>query len=196
MTESRIPPLPAAQWSDEMWDAISVIGARRPESGAPTGPTSNILGIYANHPDLVRGWMPFSAHLKHSSLSDRVREMAIIRTTWLGGGEYEWAQHRLLGRNAGLSEEEIEALSNLRAIDWSDEDAVIVRAIDEMCARRNIADETWALLAEQFDRPQLIDFVFMVATYDMHCLAFNTLRLQLDDGLVGFPADHPRGGAA
>ena len=112
MSEARILPIPAAQWSDEMWDAIAVIGAKRPDPNAAPGPSSNILGIYANHPPLVTGWMPFSSHLKHSALSDRVREMAIVRTTWLGGGEYEWAQHRRIAKNAGLSDAEINALSD------------------------------------------------------------------------------------
>lgn len=196
MTEARILPIPAAQWSDEMWDAIAVIGAKRPDPNAAPGPSSNILGIYANHPPLVTGWMPFSSHLKHSALSDRVREMAIVRTTWLGGGEYEWAQHRRIAKNAGLSDAEINALSDQGEVDWSVEDAVIVRAIDEICRNRNVSDATWALLANQFDKPQLIDFVFMVTTYDMHCVAFSTLGLQLDEGLEGFPADRPRGGAA
>ncbi|RZT67061.1 carboxymuconolactone decarboxylase family protein [Leucobacter luti] len=196
MTEARIPPIPTADWSDEMWEALSVIGARRPEPGAAPGPSSNILGIYANHPPLVTGWMPFSAHLKHSALSDRVREMAILRTTWLGGGEYEWAQHCRIALGAGLSQAEIDALSDLGPATWSEGDAVIVRAIDEICRTRNVSDDTWARLAEQFDRPQLIDFVFLVSTYDMHCVAFNTLGLQLDDGLAGFPSAHPRGGAA
>ncbi|MBO1901327.1 carboxymuconolactone decarboxylase family protein [Leucobacter weissii] len=187
MTESRVPPLPMEQWSDEMWEAISVIGAKRPEAGAKTGPASNILGIYANHPDLVRGWMPFSSHLKHSALPDRVREMIIVRTTWLGGGEYEWAQHRRLAQNAGLSEAEVDALSDGDPVEWSDADRAVISAVDEMHTARNIDDDTWGRLAEQFDRRQLIDFVFTAATYDMHCLAFNTLGLQLDPGLTGFP---------
>lgn len=196
MTESRIPPLPIEQWSDEMWDAIAVIGAKRPEPDAKPGPTSNILGIYANHPSLVKGWMPFSAHLKHSALSDRHREMVIIRTTWLGGGEYEWAQHRRIGRGAGLTEAEIDALSDGDPVDWSDADLAVVEAIDEMCRKRNVTDETWHRLAEHLGRQELIDFAFTVATYDMHCLAFNTLGLQLDPGLEGFPEDRPRGGAS
>ncbi|MCS5736086.1 carboxymuconolactone decarboxylase family protein [Herbiconiux daphne] len=196
MTDARIQPIPAAEWSDEMWDAISVIGAKRPEPGTPPGPSSNILGIYANHPPFVTGWMPFSSYLKHSSLTDRVREIAIIRTTWLDGGEYEWAQHRRLGKSAGLTDAEIDALSDGEPVEWSDADAVAIEAIDELVRDRLISDPTWAELARHFSKPQLIDFVFMVATYDMHCLAFNSLGLQLDPGLVGFPASHPRGGAS
>ncbi|WP_054686386.1 carboxymuconolactone decarboxylase family protein [Microbacterium sp. No. 7] len=195
MPEARIQPLPSEQWSDEMWDAIAIIGAKRPEPGAPPGPSSNILGIYANNPPLVKGWMPFSNHLKHPSISDRLREIAIIRTTWLGGGEYEWAQHRRIGRVAGLTEAEIDALSDGPGIEWAEAEGIAIRAIDEMIGDRQVSDATWNALAAHYSVPQLIDFVFLVGTYEMHCLAFNTLGLQLDPGLKGFPADRPRGGA-
>ncbi|MGO1543647.1 MAG: carboxymuconolactone decarboxylase family protein [Gulosibacter sp.] len=206
MTEPRINPIPSSEWSDAMWDAIAVIGAKRPAPEVPPTPTPNILGIYANHPQLVTGWMPFSSHLKHSSLSSRVREICIIRTTWLGGGEYEWAQHRKLGIQAGLTASEIAALSDgvtveseaevdPATVSWSREDALIIRAIDEILSDRNVSDDTWVELSAILSEPQLIDLVFMVTTYDMHCVAFNTLGLQLDAGLEGFPTSHPRGGA-
>lgn len=195
MTEARISPLPSSEWSDQMWDAIAIIGAKRPEPGTPPGPSSNILGIYAQNPALVAGWMPFSSALKHSSLTDRVREIAIIRTTWLGGGEYEWAQHRRIGKNAGLTDAEIAALSDGPPVEWSAEDAVVVRALDELAHDRIVSDPTWKDLSGFLDQTQLIDLVFLAATYDMHCVAFNTLGLQLDPGLEGFPASHPHGGA-
>lgn len=187
MTEARIPPLPAEEWDDEMWEALAPIGAKRPAPGEPAFPSSNLLGIYAWNPPFAAGWVPFSAHLKHSSLTDRVREIAIVRTTWLRGGEYEWAQHRLIARGAGLSEAEIDALSGGPAVSWAEADAVLVRAIDELCEERTISDATWRLLERRFTRAQLVDLVFTVATYDMHCLAFGALGLQLDAGLEGFP---------
>jgi 4-carboxymuconolactone decarboxylase len=116
MTEPRIPPRPVDDWTDEVDEAFSALrahvpGSRAPEPDAPpVRPRSNILGIYAWHPALARGWMPFSNHLRHSTLSDRVREMAIIRTTWLGFGEYEWAQHVRMSRAGGyLTDAELDA---------------------------------------------------------------------------------------
>ena len=58
---------------------------------------------------------------------------------------------------------------------------------------KNLSDTTWRDLEAQFSREQLMDFVFTVATYDMHCTAFNALGLQLDAGMTGFPEDHRRG---
>lgn len=158
-------------------------------------PKASILGIYAHHPAFARGWLPFSQHLRYSTLPDRVREMLIIRTAWLGYGEYEWSQHVWMSKQAGyLAEAEIDALEQGPDADaWSDADAAIVRAVDEMLADKNVSDATWNALERQFSREQLIDFVFTVGTYDMHCTVFNTLGLELDRGMSGFPESHRRG---
>jgi alkylhydroperoxidase family enzyme len=194
---NRIPPRPVDDWTDEVDEAFSVLRAHVP--GGTTvepaaRPRSNILGIYAWHPSLIRGWMPFSNHLRHSTLSDRHREMLIIRTTWLGHGEYEWAQHVRMSRAGGyLTQAEIDALAEgPDAAEWSSEDAAIVRSVDELCTLKNISDESWRAIEEQFSRQQLIDFVFTVGTYDMHCMAFNALGLELEEGMVGFPDEHKR----
>ena len=198
MTTPRLPPLPTEEWTDEVDEAFSVLRAHVPGAAqpavpsAPTRPKSTILGIYAWHPSFIAGWMPFSNHLRHSTLSDRVREIAIIRTAWLGFGEYEWAQHVRISRAAGyLTDAEIAALSaGPDASEWSSADAAVVRAIDELCTVKNVSDATWAELEAQFDRRQLIDLVFTVGTYDMHSTAFNTLGLELEPGMEGFPPEH------
>lgn len=200
MSSARIPPRPVDDWTDEVDDAFSALRAHAPGQPAATAggpaarPQSNILGIYAWHPALIRGWMPFSNHLRHSTLTDRTREMAIIRTTWLGFGEYEWAQHVRMSRAAGyLTDAEIDALATgPDAGEWSADDATIVRAVDELCSIKTISDATWNGLAAHFSREQLLDFVFTVGTYDMHCTAFNALGLELEPGMTGFPGDHRR----
>jgi alkylhydroperoxidase family enzyme len=136
--------------------------------------------------------MPFSNHLRNSSLPDRIREIAIIRTAWSGFGEYEWAQHVRMSRASGcLTDAEIDALSiGPEAAEWAPEDATVVRAIDEMLTDKNVSNPTWELLEQQFSRQQLIDLVFTVGTYDMHSMAFATLGLQLEPGMDGFPRGH------
>jgi alkylhydroperoxidase family enzyme len=59
---------------------------------------------------LTKGFLVYN-HLFSSTLSDRVREMVTVRVCWLRRGEYEWAQHVRMARAAGMSEEEIEAIS-------------------------------------------------------------------------------------
>lgn len=192
--QPRIPPRPVDEWDDEVDQALSILSVQGhgSPSGQPQRTTSHIIGIYAWHPDLIRGWMPFSNHLRRSSLSDRIREIAIIRTAWLSHGEYEWAQHVRMSRaNGWLTEPELEALSvGPDALEWSPNDAAVVRAIDEMVQSKNVQAAVWAELEAQFTRPQLLDLVFTVGTYDMHAMAFATLGLQLEPGMQGFPQSH------
>jgi alkylhydroperoxidase family enzyme len=201
MNQPRIPARPVEEWTDEVDDALAVLRAGAPGGQAAAAPAepaarprSHILGIYAWHPALIRGWMPFSNHLRNSSLSDRTREMAIIRTAWLGFGEYEWVQHVRMSQAAGqLTEAEIDALSEgPGADDWSLADAVVVQAVDELFEQKNISDATWRELELQFSREQLMDLVFTITTYGGHCAVFNTLGLQLEPDMTGFPDDHKR----
>lgn len=191
MIPERIPPRPATEWPDEVWDALALIGIARPPAEALEGFRSNLLGLYAWNPGFVAGWMPMSRHFKNSTLPARVRELVVLRTTWLTHGEYEWAQHRRLAGNAGLTDAEIAAVETGPGHpEWSADDVVLLRAIDALVRDRRLSDELWAQLAEVFDRPQLIDLVFMVGTYESHSLAFAALGLQLEPGVEGFPAEH------
>ncbi|WP_280490008.1 carboxymuconolactone decarboxylase family protein [Nocardia carnea] len=192
MSVPRIPPRPTADWTSEVDKAFSGLHTATASEPNPSRPEANILGIYAWHPALIRGWMPFSSHLRNSTLSDRVREIAIIRTTWLGFGEYEWAQHVRICRAGGyLTDPELEALTvGPEAAHWSVEDAALVRAVDELCTAKTFTDTTWAHLERTMTREQVLDFVFTVGTYDMHCTVFNAIGLELEPGITGFPPGH------
>jgi alkylhydroperoxidase family enzyme len=149
---------------------------------------SNILGIFCWNPALTKGWLAFNNHLFHSTLSDRVREMVTIRTSWLRRDEYEWAQHVRLAKAAGMSDEEILAISEgPDAKVWEPLDATLLRAVDELCAQRYISDAVWEQLAAHLDRKQLMDLVFTVGAYDMLAMAFNNFGIELDPELEGFP---------
>lgn len=178
----RIPPRPAGTWDDETREALASV--RPPDA---TGPVPNMLGVFAWHPELTRSWLTFSGHLRGSTLPDRARELAILRTSWLRNGEYEWAQHVRLSQTAGLTEEEIAAIpAGPESGFWAPDDKYLLRAVDEMITDRYICDSTWAKLSAALDRQQLMDLVFTVGAYDLHCMAFNTFGLQLEPGLEGF----------
>jgi 4-carboxymuconolactone decarboxylase len=194
LSEPRIPPRPSADWDAEVLDALSVLrspGSARQAPGPKPGrdrPVSNILGIFAWHPALTKAFLPFNNHLFASTLTARDREMVTVRTGWLRRGEYEWAQHVRMARNAGLSDEEVDAISvGPDSAVWGPRDAALLRAVDEIVADRCIGDETWKRLAEHLDRKQLMDLVFTIGNYDLLAMAFNTFGLQLDPGLAGFP---------
>lgn len=212
--EPRIPPRPVADWDAEVRDALSVLAmpanaaarvaearaaavqaAQSERAAQPAGerprrrPLSNLVATFTWHPALTKAFLTFNNHLFSSTLSDRVREMVTVRVGWLRRSEYEWAQHAAMARAAGISDEEISAIGE--GPDWpgwSPVEAALLRSVDEVVADRYISDETWAVLAEHFDRKQLMDLVFTIGAYDLLAMAFDTFGLELDPGMSGFPS--------
>jgi 4-carboxymuconolactone decarboxylase len=182
LSKPRLEPMPEAEWSDDARSALQTVALA---GGKPL----NIFATLAHHPKLLKRWLVFGNHvLAKQTLSPRDRELAILRIGWLCRAEYEWAQHVVIGLRSGIGEEEIpRIIEGPDALGWSEGDAALLRAVDELHADAMIGEETWAALAERYRKEQLIDLVFTVGQYNLVSMALNTLGVQLDEGLEGFP---------
>lgn len=149
----------------------------------------NIFRTLAHHPKLLKRWLVFGAHvLSKSSLPERERELVILRTGARCGAEYEFGQHTVIGRQAGITDEEILALTRpLEDHQWSDADRMLLTAVDELHDDQCITDDTWASLSRRWEHQQLIDLIFAVGQYTMVSMALNSLGVELDEGAPGWP---------
>lgn len=182
----RVAPLPESEWDDEVRGLLA-------GTGLGGGRPLHIFTTLAHHPKLLKRWLVFGSHLlAKSTLPARERELAILRVGWLCRAEYEWGQHVLIARGSGLSEEEIERVARgPDAPGWDAFDATLLRAVDELHADAFVGDATWRALAARYDVRQLLDFVFTVGQYTLVSMALNTLGVQRDPGVPGFPAAAP-----
>lgn len=176
----RLKPIPQADWSDEVQKIL--------QPNVAQGSVFNIFKTLAHHPDLLRRWLVFGNHvLFKSTLPPRERELVILRIGWLCEAEYEWAQHVKIGKDAGLTDVEIERIkAGPNARGWNEPDTLLLQATDELRRDAFISDATWKGLSAHFDTKQLMDVVFAVGQYNLVSMALNTLGVQLDDGLEGF----------
>ncbi|MBT4522177.1 MAG: carboxymuconolactone decarboxylase family protein, partial [Halieaceae bacterium] len=149
---------------------------------------ANIFRTLANYPKLLKRWLVFANHvLFKSTLNDRDREILILRIGWLCQAEYEWAQHVVIGMNAGITAQEIERIKQgPDAPGWSAFDATLLRATDELHNDAFITQLTWNELSTRYSQEQLMDVIFTVGNYTIVSMALNTLGVQLDEGLKGF----------
>ena len=164
--------------------------------GAGSGrPILNIFRTLAHHPKLMRRWLVFGAHvLAKSTLPPRERELAILRIGWRCGSEYEWGQHAAIGRATGLRDDEILRIAKgPDAAGWSAFDVAILRAVDELHDDSFLSDASWNALSAQWSTEQVIDFIFAVGQYTLVSMALNSLGVQLDAGIEGFPASGASG---
>jgi AhpD family alkylhydroperoxidase len=145
----------------------------------------NTLGTFAHHPALARAFLTYNGHvLLATTLSQRQRELLILRTSTLLGCGYEWAQHLILGRDAGLDDEEIARITwGPDAPFWGPLDAALLRATDELVRDGAIATRTWETLAKDLDARQLLDVIFTVGAYQTIAWMMRSFDLELDDDL-------------
>jgi alkylhydroperoxidase family enzyme len=143
------------------------------------------LGLLAQHVELATAYNTFNGHILFATtLSPRQRELLVLRVAARRESEYEWRQHAVLAGDAGLDPDEVARVTvGPDAPGWSDFDAAMVRAVDELLDDACISDATWSVLAQDLDTQQLMDLVFTVGAYDVLAMAFRTFGLQLDDDL-------------
>jgi 4-carboxymuconolactone decarboxylase len=151
----------------------------------------NIFATLARHPKLLKRWLVFGNHvLAKSSLPARERELAILRVGWRCGAEYEFGQHTVIGQRAGITHDEISALTGeLEDGGWSEADRALLVAVDELHDDQCITGQTWEALRQRWDDQQLLDLIFTVGQYTLVSMALNSVGVQRDEGVPGFP-DH------
>lgn len=179
-TAPRITPLPADERSasaQELLDSVTVAGSE-----------ANIFATLIRAEGLTRKWLPFGGKLLSGKIPARDRELLILRTAWNCQAEYEWAQHAVIGRAAGLSDDEIDRIVAGPDDGWSDWDSTLLQAADELHEDWCISDTTWAALASVYDTAQLIELPMLVGHYHLVAGTLNSLGVQVDPGLTGFPS--------
>ncbi|MFZ6002997.1 MAG: carboxymuconolactone decarboxylase family protein [Actinomycetota bacterium] len=183
MTNPRIPPLPREGRDPRTDDVLS--GLRQPDGGE-----LNIFATLAHHPKLLKRWAAFGGVLLYGGrLSERDRELLIMRTGYLCRAEYEWGQHVAFARAAGISDEEIARIAaGPGAEGWSPEDSTLLRAADELHEQSCISDATWAELAARYDEQQLIEICMVVGQYHLVAFTLNSLGVEPEPGLPQMPA--------
>ncbi|MEO7397455.1 MAG: carboxymuconolactone decarboxylase family protein, partial [Ilumatobacteraceae bacterium] len=176
LDQPRIIPTVESDWDDDSRPLLDAIARNN-------GRVLNIFRTIARHPKLLKRWMVFGNHvLNGNSLPARERELVILRTGYLCGAGYEWAQHVPIARAAGITDDQIRlVVQGPSAPEWDDGDRMLLAATDELSDFKFIRDETWAALGTHWSEKQMMDLVFTVGQYTLVSMALNTFGVQLED---------------
>jgi 4-carboxymuconolactone decarboxylase len=149
----------------------------------------NIFATLAHNPALLQRVNRLGGYfLFKGSLDPREREIVILRTSFRSGCRYEFGQHRLIGREAGLSDEEIRSLSSESAGEfWSDRDRPLIDLVDELAANGCVSSSTWQALASRWSEVELVELLLLPGYYRMLADFLNSVGVELDNGVPGWP---------
>lgn len=147
-----------------------------------------IMFVLHRHPELWGKVMALSMQLQGTAglLCPRDRQLAILRTAWLLQAPFEWGEHVKQSRRLGLSEEDIERVTQGPSADgWTDHERAIISAADELRDTAYISDDTWRILCVTLDERQLFELVVLIGQFTNVAYFQNSLRLRLEPGNAG-----------
>jgi AhpD family alkylhydroperoxidase len=148
------------------------------------GDVSNLFRLIAVCPPALEPFFALSKFVRDDSeLPPRLREIAILVTATTFDVRYEIAAHTIAGRQAGLTDDEIQALKAANWTGFSVIEQAVIRYASEVAHRRDAADETIAALLIHFSERQVVELAVIVAWYHLVAAIVQPLRLELDPEL-------------
>jgi alkylhydroperoxidase family enzyme len=152
--------------------------------GTATGTPGDYWTTYALVPDILQMSRDtlFALLEPGRALKPRYRELAILRTGIVGDSKFEYSQHMKVARMVGIAENQLDAIKGWVTSDKFDAaDRAVMAATDELVARNLIEDATFAALKNHFSDVQIMELVFVIATWRMHGMVVRALHLEYDD---------------
>lgn len=151
-------------------DANSEVKALADQIRRERGGLGELYRTLLNSPPVARGWLNLLTAIRQQcELSDRYREIVIIRIAVLNGADYEKQSHIPHARKAGMSDAQIEALSDWRSAQaqFDEADRAVLAYTDAMTKDVQVSDAVFAEVRKRFDDRQLTELTATVAAYNL-----------------------------
>jgi 4-carboxymuconolactone decarboxylase len=143
----------------------------------------NVFRLLANAPNVFPGWSQMVDELYASpTFSARMREMIVLRVAHLQGSPYELAQHVPLGRAAGLTEQQLDAIAtgDLDGAGFSADEHLALDVVTELCTTHHLRDDSFTAARAVFDDAALTELLMIVGCYYGLALVLNAADLDID----------------
>jgi 4-carboxymuconolactone decarboxylase len=139
-------------------------------------PPLNIFRLLANADTVFAPFMRYGlALLRDTTVDPVVREQAILRVAALTpGAEYEWVQHEAIGREVGMTDEQIEACRRGAS------DDLVLRFTEEVVRDATPSDETFAAMSERFSAQEIVELLLVIGQYMTLARVMATAQIDLD----------------
>ncbi len=119
----------------------------------------------------------------HSSLPNRLVELAILMTARFWSSQYEWSAHRKLALAAGLSQGTIEAIgSGKRPSALQPDEEIVYNFANELFRTKQVSDAVFRAAVDKFGERGAVDLTGVMGYYCFVSMMLNIDRYPLPDG--------------
>jgi alkylhydroperoxidase family enzyme len=129
-----------------------------------------------------------------SRLDPRLRELAILQVSYLARSAWGYSHHVRIGREIGLSNDEIRAVAeetNERPTSLDPLAKAVLRAAREMTVDLAVSDETFAALRQGLDTERLTDLVVTISFYNGLVRLLETMRVDVEEDYLPYLEEFP-----
>jgi len=143
----------------------------------------NIFRMWANAATcFVPGLRLGGAILSRQKLKPSLRELIILLTARLEGGNYEWAQHLPIAESAGCSKAQIAALEVLRLDDQSfnAKERLVLQFAQEVVENVRAKEKTVEQIAAIFSPQEIVEVIITCGYHMMLARLTETTRIEID----------------
>jgi AhpD family alkylhydroperoxidase len=161
----------------------------------------NLFRALAHNPDGLRAFHGVGEWIRYGGqLDPRLRELAILRVGYVTRCAYEFSHHVRVGREFGLTDEDIELVRRPAGVDPVVEGAVdagaavVLQAATEITQDLGLADATWQRLAGLLGNAGAVELVLVVAHYCAVVRVLNSLKVDVEPEYEGYLREFPLDG--
>jgi len=149
---------------------------------ATRGRSYQFMRVVSINRRLFRPFISFNARLMPMGKLERLdTEALILRTAWLCRSRYEWTQHNAIGRKAGLSAKQIEAIAaDPRSQLLPEQTRLLLTIVPELLDDHALSEATYEALAQRFEPAEILEAVMLVGNYAMLAGALNSFGVPLE----------------
>jgi alkylhydroperoxidase family enzyme len=155
----------------------------------------NLYRALAHSPNGLRSFSTLGKFIRHQSrLDPRLREMAILQVGYLARSPYEYSHHIKIGRDFGVSDDDIRAMIAETEGKTSALDPLakaVLRAAREMTSDMAVSDATFAALRTGLDEECLTDLVITIAFYNGVVRLLATMQIDVEDDYTHYLDEFP-----
>lgn len=130
---------------------------------------------------MLHAWIEFAYSLRaDASTPRRIRELMILRSAQVMEARYQWCDHVVMGKQAGVRDEQISNLLRWEeSPDFSSAERAAIR-FAEAVLDDDVTDNVWADLRANFDDAACIELAVTAGFYSMVPRMLHALRLEPD----------------
>jgi len=150
------------------------------ERGGMNGP----FNVTLRSPEMGDVAQKLGAQLRfHSSLPNRLNEMAILMTARFWNAQYEWSAHKKNALTAGLSPAVIESIATgKRPASMQPDEEAVYNFGDELLRTREVSDRVFKGAVDRFGERGVVDLTGVMGYYCFVSMMLNIDRYPLPEG--------------